>query len=215
MKARTTVTIARRMGSGGSYVGQGIAQRLGLKYIDREVLHLAAESLGVEASALEPNCERISSFWERFFGGLTFGPPETTYAPPPLRTYTDRELFERQVEILRQIAAHEDCVIVGYGGAYVLPRHPRMVNFYFHAPLEFRLRRIMELYKIADRERARQLIADSDETRQRYFKQMIGRDWACADNYHLSVDTSMLPLPELIDRLVNFIGRRLGARQEG
>ena len=212
MKARTTVTIARRMGSGGAYVGQGIAQRLGLKYIDREVLHLCAESLGVEASSLEQSRERVASFWERLFGGLTFGPPETTYAPPPLRNYTDRDLFERQVEILREIAAREDCLIVGYGGAYVLPRHARMVNFYFHAPLEFRARRVMELYKIADRERAKQLIAGSDEMRQRYFKQMIGRDWACADNYHVCVDTSMLPLPELIDRLVHFIGRRLGAK---
>jgi len=214
MKARTTVTIARRMGSGGSYVGQGIAQRLGLRYIDREVLHLCAESLGVDASSLEPNCERVSSFWEKLFGGLTFGPPESPYAPPPLRNYTDRDLFERQVVILREMAAREDCVIVGYGGAYVLPRHARMVNFYFHAPLEFRVRRVMELYKIADRERAKQLIAGSDETRQRYFKQMIGRDWACADNYHVCVDTSMLPLPELIDRLVHFIGRRLGAKLE-
>jgi cytidylate kinase len=215
MKARTTVTIARRMGSGGSYVGQGIARRLGLRYIDREVLHLAAESLGVDAAALEPNRERVASFWEKLFGGLTFGPPETTYAPPPLRTCTDRELFERQVEILREIAAREDCVIVGYGGAFVLPRHARMVNFYFHAPLKFRVRRIMEIYQIADRERAMQLVADSDEMRQRYFKQMIGRDWACADNYHVCVDTSMLPLPELVDRLVNFIGRRLGAEPEG
>jgi CMP/dCMP kinase len=215
MKARTTVTIARRMGSGGAYVGQAIAQRLGLKYIDREVLHLCAESLGVEESALEQSRERVSSFWERLFGGLTFGPPETTYAPPPLRTYTDKDLFERQVEVLRKIAARDDCVIVGYGGAYVLPRHPRMVNFYFHAPLEARVRRVMGLYQIADRERARELIARSDETRQRYFKQMIGRDWACADNYHVCVDTSMLPLPELVDRLVHFIGRRLGAKQEG
>jgi len=215
MKARTTVTIARRMGSGGAYVGRGIAKRLGLRYIDREVLHLCAESLGVDEKSLEPNRERVSTFWERLFGGLTFGPPERPYAPPPLRTYTDRQLFERQVEVLREMAARDDCLIVGYGGAYVLPRHARMVNFYFHAPLEFRIRRVMELYQIAERERAKALIATSDETRQRYFKQMIGRDWACADNYHVCVDTSMLPLPELVERLVHFIGRRLGAKQEG
>jgi cytidylate kinase len=214
MGARTTVTIARRMGSGGSYVGQGIAKRLGLRYIDREVLHLCAESLGVDEKSLETSRERVTSFWERLFGGLTFGPPETTYAPPPLRTYTDRQLFERQVEVLRKIAAREDCLIVGYGAAYVLPRHSRMVNFYFHAPLKFRVRRVMELYKIEDPHRATELIATSDETRQRYFKQMIGRDWACADNYHVCVDTSMLPLPELVERLVNFIGRRLGAKLE-
>src|SRR5438105_13725292 len=101
------------------------------------------------------------------------------------------DLFERQVEILRRIAAREDCDIVGYGGAYVLPRHARTVNFYFHAPLEFRVRRVMEPYKIADRERAVQLIANSDETRQRYFKQITGRYRAYPDNYHVCMDTSM------------------------
>src|SRR5436305_14939236 len=97
MKARTTVTIARRMGSGGAYVGQGIAQRLGLRYIDREVLHLCAESLGVDASSLEPNCERVSSCWELLFCGLTVGPPESPVAPPPLRNCTDRDFCERHL----------------------------------------------------------------------------------------------------------------------
>src|SRR5207253_9891039 len=76
MESRTTVTIARRMGSGGSYVGRVIAERLGLRYVDREVLHRAAETLGVEEEALEANRERVSTFWERFLGSLSFGPPE-------------------------------------------------------------------------------------------------------------------------------------------
>ena len=213
MKARTTVTIARRMGSGGAYVGQGIAKRLGLRYIDREVLHLCAESLGVDEKSLDTNRERVASFWERLFGGLTFGPPETPYAPPPLRTYTDRQLFERQVEILRKIAAREDCLIVGYGAAYVLPLHARMVNFYFHAPMSYRMRRVMEVYNLDDKARARRMIEESDETREKYIREMIGRDWSCADNYHLCVDTSMRPLQELAEGLAGFIQRRVGAKQ--
>jgi cytidylate kinase len=213
MVERTTVTIARRMGSGGAYVGRVIAERLGLRYVDREVLQLAAERLGVECSALEPNRERVTSLWEKFFGSLSFGPPEGTYTPPPVQAYSDKALFECQSGILRELAAHEDCVIVGYGGAYVLPRHARMVNIFFHAPLPFRVRRAAELYKI-DEARARQMVEESDRLRARYFREMTGRDWACADNYHLCVDTSMSPLPELAERLVRFVERRLGAKQE-
>jgi len=210
MESRTTVTIARRMGSGGTYVGRVISERLKLRYVDREVLQLAAERLGVEASALEPNRERVAGFWERFFGSLSFGPPEGTYAPPPVQAYSDKALFECQSGVLRELAAHNDCVIVGYGAAYVLPRHARMLNIFFHAPLSFRVRRVAEIYK-ADEGRARQLVEESDRVRARYFKEMTGRDWACADNYHLCVDTSMSPLPELAERLVNFVERRLRA----
>jgi cytidylate kinase len=212
MGSQTTVTIARRMGSGGAYVGRLLAERLGLKYVDREVLHLAAQVLGVEASSLEPSRERLSTFWERLFGGLSFGAPDGPYAPPPVRVCSDRTLFECQTDILREIAAREDCVIVGWGGAYVLPRHERMVNFFFHAPLGFRVRRVMEIYEVGDADRARSMVEESDAVRARYFREMTGKDWACADNYHLCVDTSMSSLPDLSDGLVRFIERRLGAR---
>jgi cytidylate kinase len=204
------VTIARRMGSGGTYVGRVIAERLGLRYVDREVLQLAAERLGVECSALEPNRERVAGFWEKFLGSLSFGPPEGTYTPPPVLTCSDRALFDCQTEILREVAARDDCVIVGYGAAYVLPRHARMVNIFFHAPLSFRVRRVTEIYHLADKEKARRMVEESDRLRAHYFREMTGRDWACADNYHLCVDTSMSPLPELAERLVNFVERRLG-----
>jgi CMP/dCMP kinase len=213
MSDKVTITIARRMGSGGSYVGRLLAKRLGLKYVDREVLHIAARTLGIEESALEPDCERVASFWEKLLGAFTFGPPDNSYTPPPVRNYTDKQLFECQTEILRQIAAREDCCIVGWGGAYVLPRHARMVNFYFHAPISYRVRRVMEIYKLDDKTRARRMIEESDQTRERYFREMIHRDWSCADNYHLCVDTSMRPLQELAEKLAGFIERRVGAKQ--
>jgi cytidylate kinase len=215
MGSRTTITIARRMGSGGAYVGRLLAERLGLKYVDREVLHLVAQTLGVEASALEPNRERVATFWERFFGGLSLGAPDAPYTPPPVRACSDKVLFECQTDILRQIAAREDCVIVGWGGAYVIPCHARMVNFFFHAPHSFRVRRVMEIYELADAVQVRRMIEKSDEMRAHYLREMTGKDWACADNYHLCVDTSMSPLPDLADGLVRFIERRLGVRQGG
>jgi cytidylate kinase len=212
MESRTTVTIARRMGSGGTYIGRFIAERLGLRYVDREVLQMAAERLGVECESLEPNRERVAGFWEKFLGSLSFGPPEGTYAPPPALTYSDRALFECQSGILRELAARESCVIVGYGAAYVLPRHARMLNIFFHAPLASRIRRVMEIYGV-EKESARRMVEESDRLRARYFREMTGRDWACADNYHLCVDTSMSPLPELAERLVLFVERRLRASQ--
>jgi cytidylate kinase len=175
-------------------------------------LHLAAQSLGVENAAVEASSEKLTSFWERLFGGLTVLPPESAYTPPPVRTFSDEELFQRQVAALKVIAAREECVIVGYGAAFVLPRHRRMVNLYFHASLKFRMRRVMEIYNLSEAAEARRMIEESDEMRKRYFEQMTDMDWTCADNYHLCIDTSIYPLPELAERLVRFIEHKLGVK---
>src|SRR4051812_27433283 len=201
------------MGCGGSYIGQLVAAKLGFKYIDREVLHLAAQEFGCDAQELAARTERVSSFWERFFKGLTLGPPETHYAPPPLRDLSDKQLFEKQTEILREIAKKSDCVIVGWGGCHVLPRHRRKLNVFCHAPAGFRVRRVMEIYGVETEERARETIVESDEMRKRYILEMTGKDWACAENYHLALDTSLLSLEESAELIIEFHRHRNGEKK--
>lgn len=205
---RTTITISRQLGCGATYIGQLIATRLGLKYVDREVLHLAAQEFGCDEETVAAREERVSSFWERILSGLTFGAPEAPYTPPPLRTFTDEELFEKQTEILKRIASRHDCVVIGWAGVYVLPRHPGMLSIFCHAPTRFRIKRIMELYRIETKEEALTMMEESDEMRKRYFDAMTGHDWACAENYHVSIDTSLLPMDEIAEILIGMIKRK-------
>ena len=158
--ARITITIARQLGSGGSFIGEHIARRLGLKYIDREVLHLCAKDLGVNEADIALREGRLTSFWEKVFGAITFGPPDAPYTPPPLlRRITDRDLFDKQTEIMMQIAERQDCVIIGRAGGYVLPQHPGSFNIFCHAPIDFRIRRVMELYNAPTTAAARTAVA--------------------------------------------------------
>jgi cytidylate kinase len=198
------------MGSGGAYLGQYIARALELAYVDRQVVSSVAETLDVEAGEVAANCERVAGFWERLLRPLSLLSPDSTYTPPPIRRITDVQLFNEQVACLRRLAGERDCVIVGHGGAYVLPHHDRMVNLYFHAPLQTRVRRVRELYRL-DEDEAVRVVEESDEDRRRYFKHMTGRDWACADNYDLAIDTSLYGLDELGEKIVRFVERKLAA----
>ena len=209
---KTTITISRQMGSGGSYVGQMIAKRLGLKYIDREVLHLAAKEFGCDEETIAARSERVSSFWERVLGGLSFGAPEAGYNPPPLGNFSDRELFEKQTQILKRIASQEDCVVVGWAGVFMLPRHRGMFSVFCHAPKSFRVKRIMNVYENLNEEKARALIAESDRTREIYFNEMTGHDWMCAKNYNLSIDTSLQSLEEIADLIISLSQRQRGVQ---
>jgi len=190
------------MGAGGSYIGQLIANRLGLKYVDREVLHLAAEEFGCDEETVAARTERITSFWERILGGLALGGVDSRYNPPPLRSFSDRELFEKQKDILKRIAAKHDCVVVGWAGVFLLPRHRGMFNVFCHAPKSFRIKRLMSVYEDLSEEKARELLIESDRTREIYFNEMTDHDWACARNYHFCIDTSRQPLEEIADLII-------------
>ncbi|HXM48366.1 MAG TPA: cytidylate kinase-like family protein [Pyrinomonadaceae bacterium] len=205
---RKTITISRQMGTGGSYIGQVIATHLGLKYVDREVLHQAAKEFGCDEETVAARSERISSFWERVLGGLSLGGADTHYNPPPLRTFSDRELFEKQVEILKRIATNNDCVVVGWAGVFLLPRHRGTFSVFCHAPRSFRARRLMNIYPDLSDEKARLLITESDRTREIYFNEMTDHDWTCARNYNLSIDTSLMPLDQIAELIIKLSERQ-------
>src|SRR5436190_11148256 len=205
---KTTITISRQMGAGGSYIGQIIAKRLGLKYVDREVLHLAAQEFGCDEETLAARSERISSFWQRILGGLSFGAPDSHYNPPPLGNFSDRELFDKQTQILKRIASQNDCVVVGWAGVYLLPRHRGMFSVFCHAPKSFRVKRMMNIYQDLTEEKARALVVESDRTREIYFSEMTGHDWTCARNYNLSIDTSLQPLEEIAELIIKLCDRQ-------
>ena len=205
---KTTITISRQMGAGGSYIGQIVATRLGLKYVDREVLRLAAQEFGCDEETVAARSERISSFWEKILAGLSLGPPDSHYNPPPLANFSDRELFDKQTQILKRIASKNDCVVVGWAGVFMLPRHRGMFSVFCHAPKSFRVKRVMNIYDNLSEEKARSLIAESDRTREIYFNEMTGHDWTCAKNYCLSIDTSLQPFEDCAELIVKLSERQ-------
>jgi cytidylate kinase len=66
----------------------------------------------------------------------------------------------------------------------------------------------MELYQAHTKEEARAILVDSDETRKQYFLSMTGHDWACAENYDLSIDTSLYPLDDIAELIIELANRK-------
>ena len=73
--------------------------------------------------------------------------------------------------------------------------------------MKFRVQRIRELYADTP-ERARTMLDESDEMRERYFKAMTGCEWTCAVDYDLAIDTSLLPLDEIAEVIIDILRRR-------
>jgi cytidylate kinase len=181
------VTISRQTASGGAYIGHLLARTLGFRYVEREVLHRAAERLGVdipEASAVE---ERKTGFIEKIIRGFSFGTPEAAYIPPSRRPVYDHELFRTEAEIIRAIANQYDAVIVGHAGYAVLREHPGATHVFIHAPMDFRIKRLRQFHDLSV-EQAQEELEQSDRMREQFLRSMTDTDRYDARNYHLCID---------------------------
>lgn len=207
MSEKIAITISRQFCCGGAKIGQLVAAQLGFYYADREVLLLAAQSLGLPVEEISWRDERLASTWDKITELFTFGLPDVTYTAPPFRTVTDEHLFRLEGKIIQELADREDCVIVGRGGLHVLRQHPGAVHVFLHAPIAYRIRLAMEAYGAPTEEKALAMIQESDRMRQAYLARMAKYDWTCTTNYHLTLDTSLIS-PEsaaaLIGELVKF-----------
>lgn len=64
-----------------------------------------------------------------------------------------------------------------------------MVRIFVHAPREYRIGRVMEVYGDS-LEEAKHNIRRSDKARASYYRHISGRRWGDAKNYELTVDSS-------------------------
>jgi cytidylate kinase len=208
-ETRIAITISRQMGSGGSYIGYLVAKKLGFKYVDREILRQAAEHLGTDARLLEEHEERSCGLIERLVTAFSFGTPETAYVPPANRPVYDKDLFAVESRIMHQIADRYSAVIAGRAGFHVLREQPGVIRLFVHAPLQFRIERVMHVQRIAEEREARAKVEASDRWRAKFVRDMVGVDWTDARNYHLCIDSSDVGFPASVEIITKLVENKL------
>ena len=122
----------------------------------------------------------------------------------------EKDLFAVESRIMNDIAERYNAVIVGRAGFYALRDRPRVIRVFVHAPLEFRVRRIMKVHGLTDGREAQRLVEEADRRRARFIKDVSGAEWCDARNYHLSIDASGIDFDTgvaMIVTLVNHMGR--------
>jgi len=207
-----TITISRQFGSGGSLVGKRLARRLGFKYVDREILRLTSKRLGMDERELLFKEEKTRGFWDNFFQSFSFGGPDAgSYTPPSVDLISDREFFETESQIIRKIAIRYNAIIMGRAGYHVLKDKPGLVTVFLYAPVDFRAKRVMDIYGIKDCKEALLTVEKRDKQRERFIQTVTGRNWTDACNFHLCIDTEAVGFnqsEEIIARLVGEMSQR-------
>jgi cytidylate kinase len=193
------------MGSGGTYIGYLAAKELGFRYLDREILRQAANKLGIEPGRLERYDGRSTSLMEDIVQSFCLGTPEASFLPPLGKPVYNKDLFALESKIMKEVADQCSAVIIGRGGFYILKGRPKTIHVFVHAPLSYRIERIMKAHKIADKREAQKLIEESDHKRAKFILDMVGIDWFDARNYNLCIDSSVVGFPACVEMIIKLV----------
>jgi cytidylate kinase len=207
MTEKTVITISRQMGSEGTYIGFLAAKNLGFRYLDREILQLAAKEMGLEPQMLENFDGRSVPLLERIINSFCFGTPEVPGVPSFRKPVYDKDLFALQSNIIKRITNQCNAVVVGRGGFYILKDRPDTLHVFVHAPFDYRVERIMKEQRMDDK-KAIDMVRESDRSRAKFIRDMLGIDWMDARNFHLCLDSSVIGLAAGAEMITNLVKKK-------
>lgn len=195
-------TIGREFGSMGLLVGQKLAERLGIKYYDKELLQQAAKDSGFCEEIFESHDEKPSNSFLYSLVMDTYSAGSYT-AVPFLDMPLNHKVFLAQFDTIKNIAEKESCVIVGRCADYALANNPDVINIFVRADLEDRIKIISKRMNLTEN-KAKDMILKNDKQRASYYNYYTSKKWGDASSYDLCINTSKISVDNAVDLILDF-----------
>lgn len=223
------VTVSREYGAGGTHIGTELAERLGARYLDREIIDMALQIAGVPAAVpAQTRPEEAAPVvgrpempgLARRIADAIRAPLESGLKPWPRHGPIRPGGVGAEDSLLRQVvpddASYVDLmrsvlervvdenprvVIVGRGGMCALGGRPGVLNVHICGAITDRVARAARTDSVTESEAAR-IIRASDEERDRYIRRYYGVDWREPTLYHLVLNTSWLSDAQVLDLIM-------------
>ena len=212
------INIGRQLGSGGRLIGRILAKEFGISYFDKEILTLAAKESGFCEEIFQRNDEK-KGFFSSMFGSVlpVFGSMEGDLYGNPMLFYSnqvsDENLFRIQSDAIRKAASEKSCIFIGRCADYVLRDFPRCVNVFVAANEDDRIKRIMKLAKVDEKE-AEKMMIQGDSKRADFYNFYSSGEWGAANTYHLCINSSVLGIEGTAMFIKEFVEKKLAAEQK-
>lgn len=190
MKERTFITITRQYGSGGMYIAEALAQAMGVKCYNRNIVAAAAESLDTfedVKTVVEKSYDTPNDFVASLSALMGQGVPR------------QNQMYVQQARIIRELAEGiEGAVFVGRCADYILRDVPNHFSFFLYADDDCRRERAKKYY----RDFSFQDVLDVDNKRRSYYNYYTGRKWGDPQNYDLMINTTNFTEAEPIVKII-------------
>ena len=176
------ITISREFGSGGRFIGEEVAKKLGIAYYDKNIIGQIAEKSGLSPEYIQENAElspKKGLFAYAFSGRDITG-----------KSVEDM-VYEAQRNIILELAEKEPCVIIGRNADYILKDRDDVLNEFIQGDMPEKIKRITGLYNVKEKE-AVKMMADTDKRRRTNYNFYTDQNWGKASNYTLCLNSSQL-----------------------
>lgn len=206
MEKKLAITIARQYGSGGREIGVAVADILGFKVYDKELITMAAQKSGMSADMLDGADERANNslLYTLALGSAVYSTSSLHFNVP-----INDKLFIMQSEIIRDAAKESSCVIIGRCSDYVLHNSENVLRVFIYAPLPERIKRIMERYPELSEKEAKDLVTRTDKRRINYYNYYTGKKWGSSENYDIMIDSSYFGVPGTAEYIADAVRKNL------
>lgn len=176
------ITISREFGSGGRFIGEEVAKKLGISYYDKDIIGQIAEQSGFSPEYIRENAElspKKGLFAYAFSGRDITG-----------KSVEDM-VYEAQRNVILKIAEKESCVVIGRNADFILKDREDVLNVFIHGDMPEKVQRICKLYNVAEADVAK-MITETDKRRRTNYNFYTDQKWGMAGNYSLSLNSSQL-----------------------
>jgi len=194
----TVISISRAMAAGGDDVARAVAEKMAFRFIDDEIIEVAAEKAGVSPSTIA-GVERTPSLVDRILKHLGNNPIEAghgAYVPVVLGASESYEDLIAQV--IRETAQAGKAVILAHGASIALRDVPGVFRALVTGSRDVRSARYGRESGLDELE-ARKEIDKSDRARREFLQRLYDVQHELPSHYDLVVNTDRIAVSAAAD----------------
>ena len=204
------ITISKQHGAGGKAIALALARELGCEVVDKSLIIKVAQQARVGTDRVENFDQEHYNSIDKYLSGIflanpaLFGPGSFDFpATSSAGLMADQEFFNAQKyltltqALIKELYQKGNVVLVGRGGQVLLADKKDCLHLRLCAPLEYRIKRVMEKAGVSEKEAGEKIHA-RDRSRASYIKDHYQRDWNDPGLYHLTINTQLVPVETII-----------------
>ena len=177
------ITVSREYGSGGRQIAKALAESLGFKYYDNELIKLVVEKSGYSPDFIEKNEQSIKNPIMHDFFAWYGGPLDSANMP------SVESLFKREKDVIKTISQTESCVIVGRLANVILKNKKHTFNVFISADENTEAERISKRNNLSKND-ALKKVRKVNRERAAHCEYFTSTEWGNADNYDLCIKSN-------------------------
>ena len=176
------ITISREFGSGGRFIGEEVAKKLGFACYDKNIIGQIAEKSGLAPEYIRESAELSPK--KGLFAYAFAGRDITGKSVEDL-------VYETQRKVILELTEKESCVIIGRNADFILKDRDDVLNVFIYGDLPEKVERICRLYHVSEQEAVR-MMTDVDKRRMTNYNFYTEQKWGKASNYTVCLNSSRI-----------------------